>query len=101
MAVRIVADVAFVEDETDASLRQLTGRLEPDNAWTVARMAERYDQLARHVIAFRATVRDCEAVFKLGQDETDATFAEIVAGHPDPRLTRHMRAQRRTRHQPE
>lgn len=94
-AIRIVADVAFVEDETDASLRRLTNHFESDGAWTVERMGDRYDQLAQHIIAFRATVRQCEGMFKLGQDETAATFAEITAGHSNVNLTRHMRAQRR------
>jgi transcriptional regulator len=48
-------------------------------------MGARYAQLAQYVIAFRATVREVHAAFKLGQDERPETFAEIVAG-VDPAL---------------
>lgn len=96
-AVRIVADLAFVPTETDASLRALTRHLHPDGEWQVERMGPRYADLARHVTAFRAVVRSCEATFKLGQDESDQTLGEIVAGHPDQHLAQAMLHQGRSR----
>jgi transcriptional regulator len=92
-AVRIVADLQFVPAETDASVRRLAEHLEADGAWSVDAMGERYDLLIEHIVAFRATVRSCEATFKLGQDETDGTFAEIVRNHPNADLVRAMLAQ--------
>jgi transcriptional regulator len=89
-ALRIVADIAFVPAETDASLRRLAAHLEPDHGWQVEAMGDRYDHLIEHIVAFRATVVSCEAMFKLGQDEGDETFAEIVRGHSDPQLVRAM-----------
>lgn len=93
-AVRIVADLAFLPGEIDGALRRLTAHLEQEGAWRVEKMGERYDRLAQHVIAFRARVRTCEAQFKVGQDETDQTFAEIVAGHSDKPLISAMLRQR-------
>jgi transcriptional regulator len=96
-AVRVVADLVFVPDETDASLRCLSEHLEPDGGWRVERMGARYGELARHVVAFRATVRTCEATFKLGQDEAAQTRAEIIAGHINRRLTAAMFEQENAR----
>jgi transcriptional regulator len=92
-ALRIVADIAFVPEETDAALRRLAAHLEPDGGWQVEAMGERYDRLIEHIVAFRATVASCEATLKLAQDETDDTFAEIVRGHPDEQLVRAMLGQ--------
>ena len=88
--VRITADIAFVPEETDAALRQLAAHLEPEGGWQVDAMGERYDRMIHEIVAFRATVTSCEAVFKLGQDESDSSFAEIVAGHPNRALARAM-----------
>ena len=51
-------------------------------------------QLKPRIIGFRAHVRETHARFKLGQDETDVTFAEIVEGHADPELAEWMRRAR-------
>lgn len=96
-AVRIVADLQFVPVETDASVRRLAEHLEPDSAWRVDAMGKRYDLLIEHIVAFRATVRSCEATFKLGQDETEETFAEIVRNHANKDLVRAMLAQANSR----
>ncbi|MDH5832388.1 FMN-binding negative transcriptional regulator [Luteimonas kalidii] len=93
---RFTTRVEFVPDETDAALRQLAAHLEagqPD-PWTVDRMGPRYAQLKTHIIAFRAHVEHVHATFKLGQDESPDSLAEILAGHPDVILTEWMRRQR-------
>ena len=100
-AVRIVADLVFVPAETDASVRRLADHLEPDGAWRVEAMGDRYNLLIQHIVAFRATVRSCEATFKLGQDETDKTFAEIVRNHANADLVRAMLAQADSRSSPD
>lgn len=89
-AIRIVATLTFVPDETEDALRRLAARLEPSGGWRPEQMGARFDQLARHVVAFRAQIVSCEPQFKLGQDERASTFAEIVAGHPDPALVAAM-----------
>jgi transcriptional regulator len=89
-AIRIVADIAFVPAETDAALRRLAEHLEPANGWRVEAMGSRYGQLIGQIIAFRATVISCEATFKLGQDETSGTFAEIIRHHTNEDLVRIM-----------
>ena len=90
----IVGTWRLCEGETDDSLRRLTARLEGEGAtaWTVERMGPRYERLRHGVVAFRIAVTAIEPRFKLGQDESDANFAAIVAGHPDRDLAAWMRA---------
>ena len=80
--VRFEVTIAFVPDETDAAVRRLAAHLERarTHPWQIEAMQNRYGQLIQHIIAFRARVRGMRATFKLGQDENDATFNEIVAG---------------------
>jgi transcriptional regulator len=89
---RFAVEVRFVPEETHAALERLTAWVERDRPqpWTPERMGPRYAQLARYVIAFRATVHAVEASFKLGQDERPETFDEIVAGVADPALAEWM-----------
>lgn len=89
-AIRIVATLGFVPDETEDALRRLATQLEPAGGWRPEQMGARFDQLAQHVIAFRAHIVSCEPQFKLGQDESAATFAEIVAGHSNADLVAAM-----------
>jgi transcriptional regulator len=53
-------------------------------------MGARYEQLKERIIAFRAVVRETHARFKLGQDENDQTFGEIVDGLQDRELAEWM-----------
>lgn len=92
-AVSIRARLEFVEHETDSALRQLVAHLEPDGGWSVEQMGQRYESLSQHVVAFRAIVQEADARFKLGQDEDEATFAEITTGLTDDKLAQLMRRQ--------
>lgn len=79
---RFETEVRFVPDETDLALAQLAAALEgvaPDS-WTPQRMGDRYDELKPRIIAFRANVLETHARFKLGQDESDIVFGEIIDG---------------------
>jgi transcriptional regulator len=49
-------------------------------------MGERYNQLKRHIVAFHADVLETHARFKLGQDENDVVFKDIVDGLGDRTL---------------
>lgn len=93
---RFETRIHFVPEETDAALLKLAETLEgtDDEAWTPARMGERYAELRRRIVAFRAEVVETHARFKLGQDEDDATFEEIVGGLADPVLAGWMKQSR-------
>jgi transcriptional regulator len=57
-------------------------------------MGERVPELLKRIVAFRAEVRETHARFKLGQDENDVTFDEIVEGHADRTLSDWMKRSR-------
>jgi len=90
--LRFQVDVEFVADETRDAIERLAAKMEGGN-WSTDRVGPRYEQLLTHVIGFRAHVRSSEHRFKLGQDESAAGFAEIVAGHPDRVLAEWMEGQ--------
>lgn len=94
--VVIEAEVAIDAALTDEALRRLVTHMERDRAepWSVEAMGARYATLRDRVIGFRATITSCRPRFKLGQDESDKAFAEIVAGLGDRPLARWMRAAR-------
>lgn len=82
---RFETEVRFVPDETDDALSKLAAALEGNGpgAWTPERMGERYQQLKPRIVAFRAEVLETHARFKLGQDENEIVFADIVRGLDD------------------
>jgi transcriptional regulator len=90
---RFETQIRFVPDETGQALARLADALER-GGWTPERMGDRYDQLTPRIVAFRAHVLETHARFKLGQDENDVVFQEIVEGHPDQVLAEWMRGQR-------
>jgi len=94
--VVIEAEVAIDATLTDEALRRLVAHMERDSPepWSVEAMGARYATLRDRVIGFRATITSCRPRFKLGQDESDKAFAEIVAGLGDRPLARWMRAAR-------
>lgn len=83
-AAAFACDLTFVEDAAgiEAMLRELVGGMEVGraNAWSVDEMGRRYAGLSRGVVGFRAEIRERKAIFKLGQDERDDVFADILAG---------------------
>jgi transcriptional regulator len=89
---RFETEIRFVPDETDKALSQLAAALEgvSEGSWTPAHMGERYHQLKKRIVAFRATVLETHARFKLGQDENDVTFKEIVTSLGDRTLAEWM-----------
>jgi transcriptional regulator len=89
----IAVDVTFVDDETLASIDQLTNAMEADRAkpWTLADAGERVAALLPRIIAFRAHVRAVDARFKLGQEESAATLSDLLAALPDGQLAEWMR----------
>ncbi len=95
--VRFQVEVTLTPELNDRALAVLIEALEGDGpgAWKAGMMGDRYDRLLPHIVAFRAKVLSTHATFKLGQDEDDASFAEIVEAAHDPQLARMMVEQRR------
>ncbi len=86
-------DVQFVPEENDRALERLVATMEAGRRqpWTIAQMEERYAQLVKRIVAFRAHVRSARGRFKLGQDEKPETLAELLQGLDDPALATWMR----------
>jgi predicted FMN-binding regulatory protein PaiB len=63
-------------------LRELTDQQEAarTGAWAIDEMGPRLAQLAQRIVSFRADVVECHERYKLGQDERDDVFADILAG---------------------
>lgn len=81
--VQFLVTIAFTETpaQLDAHLHDLAEAMERGrrDAWHPSEMGARYDSLRRGIIPFEARVLERRAKFKLGQDENEATFAEITA----------------------
>lgn len=81
--VQYLVDIELVEDpaRTDALMRDLVDAMERgrERAWSLDEMGERYQRLVSGVIGFHAHIRERHVKFKLGQDERDAEYADIVA----------------------
>lgn len=77
-------DLHFFDDPAglDALLKDLVGAMEARRAgaWSVEEMGPRYERMLGGIVGFHATIRDRQAVFKLGQDEKDVVFGELLAG---------------------
>jgi transcriptional regulator len=78
------ARIDFIDtpEDLDRVMRDLVDAMEAGrpNAWSVDDMHARYAQLLARILPFRATVLGSEAKFKLGQDERDDTWPEIIDG---------------------
>jgi len=92
----IEAEVAFDDALTERALVDLVAHMERDRAvpWDVSAMGARFDRLREQVIGFRATITNLRARFKLGQDENDTAFGEILTGLGDGELANWMRRAR-------
>lgn len=81
--VQYLADVEFVEDteRTDALMRDLVDAMEAgrEQAWHHDEMGPRYRRLVSGVIGFHAHIHERRVKFKLGQDERDSEYGDIVA----------------------
>lgn len=83
-AVRISAELELVEDAEGIRflLDDLIGAMEEGHPspWRADELGARYEMLSRGIVGFRARRLNVRARFKLGQDERDEVFAEILAG---------------------
>ena len=66
--------------DADALLERLVVQVEDGNPspWRVEEVGERYEQLVQGVVGFHAHVRGVRGTFKLGQDERDDVFHDIL-----------------------
>lgn len=86
-------DIELLPKENDVALSRLVTKMEADRAvpWTVAQMGDRYASMVQRIVAFRGHVRSARGRFKLGQDESPRTLAELLGAMGDSELTRWMR----------
>jgi transcriptional regulator len=79
-----VVDVVLAdcESETAQAIEALIDVVEGDSQtrWRSQELGERYRRLLRGVIGFRATVVETRVKFKLGQNERDDVYADIISG---------------------
>lgn len=76
------AEITLRPGITHTALQRLVQRLEGDDpdSWTTGDMGERYEKLAKRIIAFEASVLSVNATFKLGQNEEAQVFDDILRG---------------------
>jgi transcriptional regulator len=83
-SAQILVEIEFREGggELASHLQELVDTMEAPGRgrWHIPEMGERYDTLSRRIIAFVAHVRELREKYKLGQDERDDVFQDIVAG---------------------
>ena len=76
--------IEFLDNQHDLDriVRDLVEAMENGrpNRWSVEEMHARYELLLQRIIPFRAHVLAINAKFKLGQDERDDTYPEIIDG---------------------
>jgi transcriptional regulator len=86
-------EIELVPRQNDLALTRLVRKMEAGRRapWGIAQLGARYAQLAPRIIAFRAHVRNTSARFKLGQDETPRTRAEVIAALGQTDLAQWMR----------
>lgn len=84
LSVRFDVDVEIADTPQDADtlLRGLADQMEAlrPAAWHIEDMGPRYERLAQNVVGFRARIVEVQSRFKLGQDERDDVFADILRG---------------------
>jgi transcriptional regulator len=81
VSAQYVVEIEFIDDAgaTDDVMRDMVGAMESGRPepWSMDQMGPRYARLVGGIIAFRATLVERRAKFKLGQDERDVEYAEI------------------------
>ncbi len=96
MLAQFEVEISLLPQASDEAIRALVTALEGDDpdSWRVEQVGKRYASMVQRVIAFRAAVIGSRGRFKLGQDETDETFAQIVTALGDAPLAAMMRRRR-------
>ena len=83
-SVQFMTELELVEDPQgiEGLLRDLIEAMEAGRPrpWRLEDMGERYGALSRGVVGFRARILEVRAKFKLGQDEREEVFGDILSG---------------------
>jgi acetyl esterase/lipase/predicted FMN-binding regulatory protein PaiB len=79
---QVEVEIRDTPQDADALLRRLAGDMEAGrpSAWRVEDMGERYARLSTGIVGFHARVVSVTSRFKMGQDERDDVFADILRG---------------------
>lgn len=84
VSIQVSARIRFVssDEALRAIIDDLASHLEAGrkNAWSVEDMGARYQRLSRGIVGFHATDLDLRPKFKLGQDEPDHVYGDILSG---------------------
>jgi transcriptional regulator len=90
--VRIIADVYFDDALTDEALERVVAHMERNQQepWNLSALGARYEKLRSGVMGFRAQIRSVSGRFKLGQDESDVVFENILNQHSNEPLRQWM-----------
>jgi transcriptional regulator len=82
-SAQCLVDVEFRDDAESlaAHLQELVAAMEAGRpqSWAIPEMGARYAQLSKRIVGFVAQLREVREKYKLGQDERDDVFADIVA----------------------
>lgn len=88
-SAQFCVDVQFYDEPEpiEAHLRQLVNTMEAQAPraegtipWDVDQMGPRYFLRSRAIVGFKASIREVRPKFKLGQDERDDVFSDVMAG---------------------
>jgi predicted FMN-binding regulatory protein PaiB len=89
VSAQFVVDMQFFDtpELIEAHLRELVNTMEAQAPrgtgqipWDVDQMGQRYFLRSRAIVGFSASIREVRPKFKLGQDERDDVFSDIMAG---------------------
>jgi transcriptional regulator len=97
-SAQFVADIEFTQsaDKLSDHLNDLVGAMEAgrNRAWSPKDMGARFEMLAKRVTGFDAVILERRVKFKLGQDERDDVYHDIMsalAAAADPELYEWMK----------
>jgi len=89
--------IQFIDDpkETLDLLGDLIAHMEQNrpNAWSLSEMGPRAASLSRGIIAFKAEIVEQQSAFKMGQDERDDVYRDIIGALTDGPLVEAMKRQ--------
>ncbi len=87
VSLKVTGQIALDDALTEPAVRALTAHMETraGSDWTVEQVGPRFEGLLKGIIGFLMQIETLQPRFKIGQDETRASHAEIhahLSGHP-------------------
>jgi len=83
VSARCSVNIEFFEDPEQLrhTLDDLVTTMEAgrEQAWSIEDMGPRYDSLSKHIIGFVAHIQESEERYKLGQDEHETAYQEVLS----------------------